>query len=122
MKINISIEMKALGKGLVFSLALGLVTAAVVYFSSLPETLLPWLGRIILAAGIFVTACSTARARGSRGLIRGLNMGLAVFILVLIATLALHPAAIALGTFFYALAMCLVAGALGGIAGVAMID
>ncbi|HWP97526.1 MAG TPA: TIGR04086 family membrane protein [Syntrophomonadaceae bacterium] len=122
MKINPSIEIRALGKALMLSLLLGVVAAMVVYFTNLKETMLPLLGRIILAASIFAAACSTTRARGSKGLVRGMNMGLAVFILVFISTLALHPAAIALKTFLYALALCLVAGGLGGIVGVALND
>lgn len=122
MKLALSVEMKALGKALLLSIFLTIISAALVYYTRISEMIFPTLGRIILAATAFYAACATARVRGSKGLLRGFNMGAAVFILVFIATLALEPAAVGLKTFACAFLLCLVAGAMGGIVGVGLYE
>lgn len=120
MKFSFSVELKALIKAFIFSILLSFICGLVVYYTSLSELLLPTVGKVILLLTAFYAALSATRVRGSKGLIRGVNMGAAVFILVFIATLALQPAAVAIKTFIYSLLLCLVAGALGGVVGVGL--
>lgn len=120
MRLALSVELKALAKALLFSLLLCVISAALVYYTRISEMIFPALGRIILALTAFYAACTAARVRGSKGLLRGFNMGAAVFILVFIATLALQPGAVGIKTFVYAFLLCLVSGALGGIVGVGL--
>jgi putative membrane protein (TIGR04086 family) len=120
MRLALSAELKALGKALLLSLLLCVISAALVYYTRISEMIFPTLGRIILAITAFYAACAVARVRGSKGLLRGINMGAAVFILVFIATLALQPATVGIKTFAYAFLLCLVAGATGGIVGVGL--
>lgn len=120
MRLALSVELKALGKALLLSVLLCVISAVLVYFTRISEMIFPILGRIILAITAFYAACTAARVRGSKGLLRGFNMGAAVFILVFIATLALQPAAVGIKTFACAFLLCLVAGAMGGIVGVGL--
>ncbi len=120
MKITFSTELKALGKALLASLLLALLSAVIVFYSSISEAILPTLGKTILAATVFIAACIAARDRGSKGLIRGINMGLVVFILTIIATVALQPGSLALKSSLYALCLCLLSGAIGGVVGIGM--
>ncbi|MEN6389252.1 MAG: TIGR04086 family membrane protein [Syntrophomonas sp.] len=120
MRLALSVELKALGKAMLLSLLLCVISAALVYYTRISEMIFPTLGRIILAITAFYAACATSRVRGSKGLLRGVNMGAAVFILVFIATLALQPAAVGIKTFAYSFLICLVAGATGGIVGVGL--
>lgn len=120
MKIRFSIELKALGKAFLASLILVFLSAAVIYFSGLPETILPAVGKTILAAAVFIASGLAARDRGSKGLLRGMNMGLVFFILTVIATLALKPAGLDFRSSIYALCLCLLSGAIGGVVGIGM--
>jgi len=109
----LSVELRAITKAVLFSLVLGLVSAFVIYFSSLSEELLPALGKGILILSIFLAACQVSKHYGSKGLIRGLSIGMVFFIIMLIATFIFNPSLIALKTFVYTLLLCLLAGILG---------
>ncbi|MDD2509757.1 MAG: TIGR04086 family membrane protein [Syntrophomonas sp.] len=116
----LSVELKAITRAVLFSLALGLVSAIVIYFSSLSEELLPALGKSILILSVFLAACQVSKHYGSKGLIRGLSMGMVFFIIMLIATLLFNPSLIVFKTFVYTLLLCLLAGGLGGILGIGL--
>lgn len=116
----ISIELKALAKALLLSLILCLLGASVVYYSNLNETLFPTLGRIILVSCIFICGCQVSKAYGSKGLLRGVFMGLICFILLVIATYTFNSSLIDLKSFFYTLFLCLTAGGFGGILGIGL--
>ncbi len=120
MNKNLSIEVKGLGRGLVVSLVLCLVSAAAVYYSGLKETLLPSLGNIIMIISVFWAGCYVSREHGSKGLVRGISMGLLFFILMLIATYGFNPSLIGLKSFLQSLCICIFSGALGGIAGIGL--
>ncbi|MDD2620594.1 MAG: TIGR04086 family membrane protein [Syntrophomonadaceae bacterium] len=115
-----SIELKALGKALVFSFVLCLLAAVIVYYSSLNETLFPTLGRIILISSIFLCGCQVSKAYGSKGLLRGVTMGLVSFIILVIATYTFDSSLIDLKSFIYTLCQCITAGGLGGILGIGL--
>lgn len=120
MKMSFSIEVKALGKAFLASLLLVFLSAIIVYYTSLSEAVLPTLGKSILAVAVFIASSLAARDRGSKGLLRGINMGLVIFIISIITTLALQPGEFAFKSSLYALCLCLISGAIGGVVGVSM--
>jgi len=115
-----SVELKVLGKALVWSLFLCIVTATFVYFTGIRETLLPTLGKLIIILTVFGAGCAVSRHYGSKGLVRGMTMGLAFFILMLIATFGLQPELINFKSFLSMLAITVTAGGLGGILGIGL--
>ncbi len=119
---KLSIEVKGLGKGILVSLLLCLLVTPVVYFTGIKETVMPALGNLILAIGIFWCSSYVSKSYGSKGLVRGVSMGLVFFILMLIATFISNSSLIGFKTFLYTLSLCLVAGGLGGILGIGLSD
>lgn len=117
-----SVELKAIGRALSVSFMLCILVASVVYYSGLRETLLASLGKIILTISVFWAGSYVSKYYGTKGLVRGMTMGVVFFILMLIATLLFSKATISLGSFFYSLAVCIVAGGLGGILGIGLSD
>ena len=117
---NLSIELVGLGKALVASVVLSLLGTVLIYYTGLAETLFAPLGNVIMVISIFLGACHVSKARGSKGLLRGINMGVAFFILMFIATLVFNPSLISMKTTLLTLLMCAVSGGLGGILGVGL--
>lgn len=115
-----SVEMQALGKALLFSFILSILVAVIIYFTGIKETWLASMGKIILTIAVFGAATYVTKYHGNKGLVRGLTMGVIFFILMLIATLIFHQTTISLSSFFYSLAICLIAGSLGGILGIGL--
>jgi len=122
MNKNLSIELKGLGKGILLSLVLCLLVTPLIYFTGIKETVMSTLGNIILAVGIFGCSCYVSKSYGSKGLVRGISMGLVFFILMLIATFIFNSSLIGFKTFIYTLGLCVVAGGLGGILGIGLSD
>jgi putative membrane protein (TIGR04086 family) len=120
MNKNIPIEIVGLGKSIILSLTLGIITASIVYLSPLKETLLGPLANAILIISVFYGGCSISKAYGSKGLIRGLSFGLAFFIIMLITSFVLDPDLISLKSFIYNILICTVSGGLGGIIGIGL--
>lgn len=118
----LTIEVKGLGRGLLLSLILSLISAITVYYTGIRETVLPMLGNLILMLGVFAVACYVSRQHGSKGLVRGITMGILFFILMLIATYIFNASMISLKAFLQALAICVFSGALGGIVGIGLSD
>lgn len=119
---KLPVELKGLGKGLLVSLLLCLLAAPLIYFTGIRETIMPTLGNLILAVGVFWCGCYVSKSYGSKGLVRGISMGLTFFILMLIATFTFNSSLIGFKTFFYNLVLCLAAGGLGGILGIGLSD
>jgi len=117
---NLSIELVGIGKALLTSILLSLLAAICVYYTGLAETLFAPLGNVILVISIFLGACHVSKCHGSRGLLRGINMGVVFFILLLIATLIFNPSLINLKTFLFTTLLCVISGGLGGILGVGL--
>ena len=117
---NLSIELVGLGKALLASVLLSLLATLLVYYTGLSENLFAPLGNIIMVISIFWGACYVSKVHGSKGLLRGINMGVAFFILMFIATLVFNPALINMKTFLFTLMLSLIAGGLGGILGVGL--
>jgi len=118
----LSTELKGLGHGLLVSVVLALTSAVIVYYSGIRETILPMLGNIILIISVFWAGCYVSRQYGSRGLVRGIAMGIVCFVLILIATYIFNPSLISLKAFMQSLAVCVFSGALGGIVGIGLSD
>lgn len=117
-----SVEIKALGTALSVSFILCILLATVVYYTGLRETLFASLGKIILAIAVFWAGSYVSKHYGNKGLVRGMTMGIMFFTLMFIATLVFSKPTINIGSFFYSLAICLVAGGLGGILGIGLSD
>lgn len=115
-----SVELKTIGKALGWSLLLCLAAATIVYFTGIRETLLSTLGRLILIITVFGAGCSVSRQYGSKGLVRGMTIGLAFFILMLIGTVGVYPELITFKSFLSILAITVTAGGLGGILGIGL--
>lgn len=117
-----SVEVKALGTALAVSFILCLLVVPIVYFTGLSENLLSSLGKIILAISVFGAGAYVSKHYGSKGLVRGMTMGIMFFILMFIATLIFNKSTINISSFFYSLAVCIVSGGLGGILGIGLSD
>jgi putative membrane protein (TIGR04086 family) len=119
---KLPVELKGLGKGLLLSLIICLVSAPLIYFTGIKETILPTLGNLIIAVGVFWCGCYVSKSYGSKGLVRGMSMGLTFFILMLVATFIFNSSLIDFKTFLYTLCLCLISGSLGGILGIGLSD
>lgn len=117
---NLPVEIKGLGKALACAVVLGLIAALAVYYSGLQETLLNPLGKLALIISIFWGGCYVSKSYGSKGMIRGMSLGVMFFIIMLVATLSFAPAHIGIKSFLYSLLLCVVAGGLGGILGIGL--
>ncbi len=117
-----TVEMKAIGRALLISFILSVLIAVIIYFTGLKETLLASLGKIILTISVFWAGSYVSKFHGSKGLVRGMSMGLVFFIIMLIATIIFNQSVISLSSFFYSLAVCMAAGGLGGILGISLSD
>jgi putative membrane protein (TIGR04086 family) len=117
---NVPMEIKGLGRALGCALTLGLVATLVVYYSNIHETLLNPLGKLALIVSVFWGGCYVSKSYGSKGMIRGMSLGLMFFIVMLIAALCFAPAHIDFKSFVYSLLLCVVSGGLGGILGIGL--
>ncbi|SMB97893.1 putative membrane protein, TIGR04086 family [Thermanaeromonas toyohensis ToBE] len=106
--------------GLLHTLMAALIQAAILgvlfYATPLSEAWLPLLAMVVLALAIFWGALQAARLAGSRGLFQGLGVAL-LFILVLVA-LSWTGGTLTVKALAQKLGLSLLAGAMGGIAGV----
>ncbi|MDD3854045.1 MAG: TIGR04086 family membrane protein [Syntrophomonadaceae bacterium] len=117
-----SVEIMAISKAIAISLVLCIFAGTIVYYSSIPDTSMALIGKLIVLLSIFWAGCYVSRHYGSKGLVRGISMGIAFFIVMLIATLAFDTSLISPGGLLYSLTTCIVAGGLGGILGLGLSD
>jgi len=115
-----SVELKGLFLSCAVAAILGILAAAVVYFSPLKETVLDTLVNLILIIAVFVGGSYVAKTRGSRGLIGGTTLGIMFFVVMFLVTLIFSPNLPDFESFLQHLCVCLVAGALGGIFGIGL--
>ncbi len=106
-------------KGLIFLMLMGIIYGLLMYFTEVPEMTGPYLGLSILALSVFLGSFGAARQTGARGLIIGLEVALLFVILILGITLVFRPGYFDWGTALLKLGLVLLAGMLGGMAGVA---
>lgn len=103
---------------LALTFALSLAGGLVYFFTSLSEQTMPFLsaGIILLSAtsGAFVAS----RRAGGKGLYHGLAVGLATFVLLMVAALFLTPADASVQGILEKLSLSVLGGLLGGFAGV----
>ncbi len=90
------------------------------HFTGLTESTLPLSASVILLAGVFCGGFTAARRSGTKGLFHGLGVGLIIFILIWILMGIFLPAGVAFLPLVKKLFICLVGGALGGVAGIAL--
>lgn len=117
-----SIEIKGILIALLIAAVLSMFLATFVYFTSLQETIFPLLSKIVLIISILGGAASVSKAYGNRGLMHGISMGIALFILMLAATLIFNSSIISIKVFLYTLVLSIAAGAVGGIFGIGLSD
>jgi putative membrane protein (TIGR04086 family) len=115
-----TVELKGLGISVLMGVLLGVLASVLVYFTGLQETVLSTLGKAILVISVLTGGCIVSKARGNKGLVRGMSLGLAFFILMLIVTLLARPSQIYWQGFLYNLLACLLAGGIGGILGIGL--
>lgn len=115
-----SVEIMAISKAILISLVLCILAGITVYYSSIPDTSMALIGKLIVIFSVFWAGCYVSKYYGSKGLVRGISMGIAFFIVMLIATLAFDTSLINLGGLLYSLITCIVAGGLGGILGLGL--
>ncbi|MDO4540042.1 MAG: TIGR04086 family membrane protein [Syntrophomonadaceae bacterium] len=120
--MKIPIEVQTLAKSIVLGLLLAALLGGAVYFSPLPESLLPLLGNAIMAVCVLLGAVLISKHYGQKGLIHGLSFGVIFFTVMIIASLIFSADAISLKSFAAHLLGCLLSGALGGIIGIGMSD
>ncbi|MCL6610060.1 MAG: TIGR04086 family membrane protein [Peptococcaceae bacterium] len=100
------------------ALAGSFILGMVYHFSGLAESTLPLITSIILLAGVFSGGYAAARRAGTKGLFHGLGVGAVIFILIWILMGLFLPAGVSLIPLAQKFLICLVGGALGGIAGI----
>lgn len=105
--------------GLIHSLLLGLGLAVFLgfslYFTPLSQGLLSLLANIIIALAVFFGGLQAARIASTRGLVQGLAVGLLFFLVIL--AISWPGGTFTVGAIGRKLGICLLAGAMGGIAG-----
>ena len=108
--------------GLLLSLALSLFLSILVgvllHFTSLSEAALPTAGLLIMLVSVFGGGSLAARLAGSRGLVMGFNVALAYLLLALIFSL-FFQAKISFSLLASRAVLAFLAGALGGVFGLA---
>ncbi|WP_258360526.1 TIGR04086 family membrane protein [Moorella sulfitireducens (nom. illeg.)] len=113
--------LRAVLTGLLYAMLAGLGMATflglLLYFTPLSEGLLPLLASIILALAVFLGGLQAARIAAARGLVQGLVVALLFFIVTLAMGWTGGP--LVLGAAGKKLGICLLGGAMGGIAGMA---
>ncbi|MDN5347449.1 MAG: hypothetical protein PWP65_1013 [Clostridia bacterium] len=100
---------------LIAALLLAVVIGILLHATPLSEALLPVLAGLAVALAVFSGSIKAARMAGARGLLYGLAVGLLFFIFTISWTSAPFMT-VAAGK---KLGICLLAGAMGGIAGIA---
>jgi putative membrane protein (TIGR04086 family) len=115
-----SIELKGLLRSLLYGMIACIIASAVMYFSSIQESLSAVIGRLILIASVFYAAGYVTKSYGNKGLIRGITMGVMFYIVLLIASLIFHQTRIDVQSYLLNLLICLGSGAIGGILGLGL--
>lgn len=112
---------RAILTGLLWSLLTGLFLALVagvlLYFTPLSEGLLPLMASVILALAVFSGGLQAARIAAARGFAQGMGVGLSFFLVTLALGWTAPP--LILAAAGKKLGLCLLAGAMGGMAGMA---
>lgn len=103
-----------------FSLGLSILAGLAYYFTSLPESSMPWVSTVILFLSVAVGSGYAAKRARNRGLFNGLGVGVATFIILWLLVALFLPGKILLVGALGKLALTLVAGGLGGMLGVGL--
>lgn len=103
--------------GLIVSILILLIFAIVMTVKDLPQGAVDPLACVSIAAGSLTGGFLTARARRSRGLLYGMISGLGFFLVLWVTGVAMHEAAASI-LVLVKLALSLVLGCVGGVAGV----
>ena len=115
-----SVELKGLFKSLLFGMVACIVASFVIYYTALEETSTGSIGRLILIASVFYAASYVSKSYGSKGLIRGITMGVLYYIVLLIAALIFQVSRFDIQSYLLNLLICIGTGAFGGILGIGL--
>ncbi|MEW6066563.1 hypothetical protein P378_13485 [Desulforamulus profundi] len=103
-----------------FSLGLSILAGLAYYFTSLPESSMPWVATVILFVSVVVGGGYAAKRARNRGLFNGLGVGVATFIILWLLVGLFLPGDVLLVGALGKLALTLAAGGLGGMLGVGL--
>ena len=103
---------------LIILLMLSALTGIIYYFSSLPESTLPWVASAILCISVFGGAVLAVNRVGTKGLYHGLGVSIICFMFVWIIAGLFLPGNIFLTGLTIKLVLTLIAGAAGGVLGI----
>jgi len=116
---KIMFDLKSLSWAALISLLLCTLSAAVIYYTDLSETLLKPLSTAVLILSILPGGFYAGKVYGSKGFLHGSRIGLWSFVLILAATLLLRGLeTTGIKEIISTLLICCVSGAVGGILGI----
>ncbi|MEA1962339.1 MAG: TIGR04086 family membrane protein [Bacillota bacterium] len=113
-------EIQAGLRSIIIAAMLSILYAITVYFTGLKETTFTSAGTIILIISIFSGGYFVSKSYQSKGLVRGISLGIVFFTLLLVLTLIFSASPLNMKGFFYTLALCITAGGVGGILGISL--
>ncbi|MBA1336771.1 MAG: hypothetical protein HPY66_3207 [Firmicutes bacterium] len=120
-RLRVSIMLKSVMVGYIFSLASFLILALLVTFTSLSENVVPTITQVVVIIGIAITGAYSAMKSGSKGWLYGIISGI-LYIIVLIAISWIAIDGFAFDKYVLAkLALGIVAGAIGGMIGINLV-
>ena len=119
---NIPVEINGLLRSLVSSALLCIIAAILIYCTNLSEMLMIPVGKAIIIFSVFYGACYVSKTYSSKGLIRGLFMGMVFFIVIVVITLCIGAGNVTVKSTLLVMITCLLAGGLGGILGIGLSD
>lgn len=111
-------DIKSLSWTALISIVLSILSAAVIYFTNLPETLLKSLSTAVLIVSVLPGGFYAGKIYGSKGFLHGSRIGLLVFAIILVASFITKETGINSKEILLTMITCCVSGAVGGILGV----
>lgn len=117
-KLRVSIMLRSIMIGYIFSLICFLILAVLITFTNLSENIVPLITQIIIITGLVITGASAALRAGNRGWLYGVITGLGyIVILLLISSIAIDG--FTLDRYAAAkIVLGVVVGAIGGMIGI----
>jgi len=120
-RLRVSIMLKSVMIGYIFSLICFLILALLITFTSLSENVVPLITQIIIIIGLVITGAAAARKARTRGWLYGIITGLLYIVtLLIISWIAIDG--FAFDKFAFAkILLGIVVGAIGGMIGINLI-
>ncbi len=103
---------------LAISLSGSILIGITYHFTGIMESSLSIVSSVLLLIGVFSGGFTASRRTGTKGLFHGLGVGMLIFIFIWILMSVFLPTGVLFLPLLQKLSICLVGGALGGIAGI----